>query len=210
MRLTQIRKLCLKTRTIVLFDGADGTQWLCNGFAAWPVDGLRLTEAALPVLFNLSDKQMRDMNIRQADQFDARWSLTRVIDEEVLTELGTVWWADALYTALRSEAGVMLVLADWFKPSQPKDGELEYYARWKDGRPLIAVYGDLLCAGLATPVSDAEADMILAAPRTIARATPFRWPSEEKAGADAAADAIAGQMGLEDVAGAEGETEGEA
>ena len=192
MRLAAIRKLCVKTRTIILFDGPDATQWICNGYAAWPVDGVRLDGDGLPALFDLTEKQRRDFIINHADQFDERWSLTRVPGEEPLTELGTIWWADALYTALLSDAGVMLVPAEWFRPARPKDGDLEYYARWKDGRPLVAAYGDLLCAGLAIPVSDQDADAILAAARAITRPTPFRWPKDVP-------EELAEQIGLEEV-----------
>ena len=210
MKLSAIRKLCVKTRTIILFDGPDATQWICNGYAAWPVDGVRLDGDGLPALFDLTEKQRRDFIIKQADAPDGRWSLVRVDGEEPLDELGAIWWEDALYLALRSSRGVMLVPAELFKPVRVKDGEIGYFARWRDGRPMVAAYGDLLCAALAAPVSNETADMIMAVARRVVTSAAFSWPDPERdaAEAEAAAERIIGQMGIDDIEDGDGEEDG--
>jgi hypothetical protein len=202
MNLNAIRKLCLKTKSIHLFDEEGGGQWLCNGYGAWPVEGIYLDEDGLPALFNLTEKQRRDFIVKQAPVPDARWSLVRVDGEEPLDELGVIWWEDALYIALDSSRGVMLVPAELVKPVYvAKDDEIGWFARWKDGRPLIAAYGDMLVSALMAPVDNVTAASILAAPARIIHRAAFSWPDPEKDAAEAEAEAerIAGQMGIEDV-----------
>lgn len=200
----------MKTRSIHLFDAADGSQWLYNGYGAWPVEGIYLDEDGLPALFNLTEKQRRDFIIKQAPVPDARWSTVRMDGEEPLVELGVIWWEDALYIALDSSRGVMLVPAELFRPVRVKDGEIGYFARWRDGRPMVAAYGDLLCAALAAPVSNETADMIMAVARRVVTSAAFSWPDPERdaAEAEAAAERIIGQMGIDDIEDGDGEEDG--
>lgn len=207
MNLNAIRKLCLRTKRITLFD-AGAEQWLCNGNGAWLVEGVRLEESGLAALLDLTEKQREEFQIKEWEAPDERWSSVAVEGEEPLTELGTIWYDGRLYSALRSARGTLFVPVDLIKPVRLDEDYQRFFARWSpSGTPLVAVYGDLLCQGLAVPADNVTAGMILAAAGRILHETAYSWPDPDRdaADAEAAAEEMLKQMKIDDI---EGEDDG--
>ena len=116
-----------------------------------------------------------------------------------------MWFEGALHIALSSDAGTLYVSAENLKPV--REEYRRYFRRWRDGRPLVAVYDDLLaCKALVMPAGSGLADAlrVKAAKMT---APVFHWPDpeEEAAEAEAAAEALVGQMDIDDLKGEEGD-----
>ena len=202
MNIGAIRKECLGAKRFLLLEDQTGGQWISSGRAAYRVEGIHLDAGAIPALFNLTDKQAGKCTIlsRTADD----WRYDGTVDperEEPLDDLGAIWWGGMLFIALRGALGLMYVAADALKPVKADDGYRQYFARWEDGAPLIAVYGDLFCAALVEPCSTEGARTISAAAMTIAREELFQWPDpeQEAADAEAAAEAALKQIGIDDM-----------
>ena len=56
MKIQAIKRLCMDRGAFYLFNCKNGQQFLCNGAAAWPVEGIRITEGMIPALFDISEK----------------------------------------------------------------------------------------------------------------------------------------------------------
>ena len=154
MKIQAIRKACMARGVFYVFDCADGRQFLSNGVAAWPVDGITVTEGMIPALFDLNEKQQQKLSIHEMEMTDERFTLEPVGGETPLEDLGLVWSAGNLYRALKNDSGLLLIDTAQTKPGENKDGNFVYAERQgKPGKaPLIACYGDMLASALVMPV----------------------------------------------------------
>ncbi len=153
MKIQAIKKLCMEKEVFYLFNCGNGQQFLSNGDAAWPVEGIKLTESMIPILFDISQKQQDKVAIRAADWPDERFTVEPYPGETELAELGTVWNCGTLYKALKGPEGVLFIDVSRLKPGENKEGEYRFYERDAEGKtPFVAVYGDMLACALVMPV----------------------------------------------------------
>lgn len=182
MNLSAIKAVCHGGKSATIYRSmGDGGQWISNGFAAYRVRGVEIESAeALMELWNLSDKARSKAVILEEITSDPRFRPTVNVEEQ-LDLLGTAGLSEgANYIALNSTNGVLWNDADWLRPL--KLDYANYFARWSDGRPLIAVYEDLEGAeALILPVSNTVmAEMMEAAAKM--SYSPFHWPDGEEEG----------------------------
>lgn len=187
MKINAIKSACAggKRATIYRVLHGNGVQWISNGFAAYRVRGVEIENpAALMELWSLSEKAREKAVIKEEITSDPRFR--RVVEyEEELELLGTVGLnEEGQYIALKSEAGLLWIDAEWLKPVKMDYGR--YFARWSNGRALVAVYEDLTDAeALILPVSDIIAETMRASAVRMA-AMPFKQgEAAEKIAADA-------------------------
>ena len=153
MKIQAIKKLCMDRVCFYIFNCPGGRQFLSNGMALWPVEGIRLTKEMIPALFDISDKQQDKIIIQEMDTADERYTLEPMEGEEELKDLGLVWNSGNFYRALKGEAGVLFIDTALTKPGENKEGKFAYYARRKPGSniPLVACYGDMLASAIVLP-----------------------------------------------------------
>lgn len=153
MRLQEIKKACNAQGQYAIFNCPDGQQWICNGAAAWPVEGITITAGSVPAIFDLSPKQQAEMSIREGEVSDERFSVTPMEGEEALRELGDVLFHGVIYRALESAAGLILINREWIKPAARATDDLIFTLRAPEGKaPMVAVYADMFCSGLIMPI----------------------------------------------------------
>lgn len=153
MRLNEIKKACNAQGEYTIFNCPDGQQWLCNGAAAWPVEGITITAGIVPAIFDLSPKQQAEMSIREGETTDERFRISPMEGEETLKELGDVLFHGTIYRALESAAGLILINRDWIKPAARAADDMIFTLRAPEGRaPMVAVYADMFCSGLIMPI----------------------------------------------------------
>ena len=198
MNLNAIKSVCHGGKHATIYSSTvGGGQWIGNGFAAYRVRGVEIeSEAALMELWNLSERTRNKADIREAITSDPRIHPTSN-DEEEMELLGATGLNETgNYIALLSTAGVLWIDAEWLKPL--KLDYARYFARWKDGRPIIAVYEDLEGAeALILPVANMVADTIMAAAKKMSGAT-FHWPDPEAEAAEAERQAEEMLKGMEE------------
>ncbi len=198
MNINAIKRNCKAASRAVILDSVAGGQWITNGTTAWLVEGLRLTVEAVEALFNLTNKQKNDMAIVEKPTSDPRFCQTPYEGEEDTEEAGAVVYLDAIYIGLKSSGGMLFI------PYEPirhiKDKYRHYAVRWRDGRPMVAVYEDMFCAALVMPLDNRSSGEM----RDIARrlsAPPYEWPDPEQDAADAEAAAEAMLRGMDEESG---------
>lgn len=190
MNLSAIKTLCHGGKRATLYTNPFGVQWISNGFGAYLVEGVRIEgESALMELWNLSDRARDKAVIKTETCRDRRFTVDYWPGEETIVELGAAAIDDKPYIALRSMYGLLWIDADLLKPL--RSDYRQYGARWENGRPLIAVYEDMMeVKALILPVKDAIADALRNVAATLT-AAPFHWPDEEAEAARAEAEAEA-------------------
>lgn len=171
MKLQAIKKCCNDQGSFLVLNAADGRQWLSNGAAAWPVEGIRITKEAIPAIFDIPQKKLEGMHIDEAAYQDPRFTIEPQNDTELqLEELGSVLSGGSVWTALKNDRGLVFINADYLKPVASKTGHYTYMERWDVNRgPLVAVYDDFFVGALIMPVYGQNAEGIITALRRIAR-----------------------------------------
>lgn len=192
MNLSAIKALCYGGKRATIYGAPGGSQWISNGFGAWPVEGIRLEDAdALMELWNLSDKARAKAIIMWEGTSDRRFTQAPFEGEEEMKELGGATFGDdSLFIALQSSRGVLWIDANLLKPL--RSDYRQYYARWEQDRPLVAVYEDLAaCKALILPTGNTVADLLQAAAGKM-QTNHFHWrdAEDEAAEAERAAEAM--------------------
>lgn len=162
MKLQAIRKACMDRDTFYILDRPDGRQWISNGAAAWPVEGIEIEEGSVGALFDIPEKKQGLVSITRREYADGRFQAEPMEDYEMeLKDLGDILYRGNVYKALKNDEGVMLIDIRWLKPVQAGNG-YRYCERYAQGRePLVAVYGDLLAGALIMPMTGKNARKIL-------------------------------------------------
>lgn len=197
MNIQAIKRNCLARRVALLLTNPSGAQLVFNGQTAYPVEGLRLDAEGLEALFNLSVKQRDNMLIAEKPNDDGRFSTLRgSMGEEEVREIGRIVYYDSIYIALASWKGMLYIPLDPIR--HIKEDYRAFAVRWKDGAPVVVVYGNLFVEAVCVPLGNRDAEKIQEIAGRMA-APGYRWPDEERDAADAEAEAerIAGEMGIE-------------
>jgi len=180
MKLQAIKKACLAGGVIDILNTKCGAQWICNGEAAWPVEGIKITESNVGILFDLTEKQDMETPIRETEWKDPRFPLTPMAEDVQLEDLGDVLSNGKVYKALRDDGGVLFIDTAWLKPAAKKDANWRFFERTTPGRgPIVAAFCDMLAGAIIMPVTG---EGIMEALVRIAR-EPLRalgTPAEEK------------------------------
>lgn len=190
MNLNAIKSVCHSGRRATVFNTLDGGQWISNGFGAWLVEGVRIEgEESLMSLWNLSEKAKLKAVYLFKEIKDPRFTWLPMDDEEELSELGQIAVGDAdRYICLKTRLdGLLFIDAALVKPV--RSDYRQYHARWRNGRPMIAVYEELTtCVALILPVGDVLAEKLKKTANAMSMPV-FHWPDEKKAAEEEAASA---------------------
>lgn len=153
MKIQAIKKACMDTEVFYIFNCQNGRQYISNGAAAWPVEGIQITPDIIPVIFDIDEKKRQKITIHEMDAPDEeRFTLEPMQGEEELEDLGLVWHSGTFFRALRGEDGLLFINTALTKPGENKEGKFRYCARKREGRvPLVACYGDMLCSAIVYP-----------------------------------------------------------
>lgn len=167
MKIPAIKSACMARKTFVICTTENGAQWVGNGPAMWPVDGIILTEKNLPAVFDLTEKQMGKLYIRILDSAEGPLDPRIMLEDwpnEIHCETPPLcfWHQDELLRPVITEAGLMLINVDLLKPVGKKKEYLEFYMRSIPCMPpLIAGKTGLLTDVLIAPLSVDSTRMIL-------------------------------------------------
>lgn len=204
MNINAIKRNCKASQMAVILNSLLGSQWITNGTTAYLVEGLRLDVEAVAKLFDLTDKQRTKMAMAEKNTTDPRFCETPFADEEETREAGAMVFRDAIYIGLPSSAGMLYIPYEAIR--HIKADYRGYAIRWRYGRPMVAIYKDILCTALVMPLDNRSAEEMRGIARKLS-AQAYEWPDPERDAADAEAEAealLARMMG-EDGDGEEGE-----
>lgn len=188
MNINAIKRNCKATHMAVILDSMAGGQWITNGSTAYLVEGLRLDLEAVVKLFDLTDKQRDKMIMTEKPTSDPRFSFMPVEGEEETREAGAMVFRDAIYIGLPSSAGMLYIPYEAIR--HIKADYRRYAIRWRHGRPMVAVYADMLCSALMMPLDNRSAEEMRGIARKLSEPT-YEWPDPEQEAADAEAEAEA-------------------
>lgn len=188
MNINAIKRNCKAKQMAVILDSLRGSQWITNGTTAYLVEGLRMDVGALVKLFDLTDKQIAKMSIAEKSTSDPRFCDIPFDGEEETREAGAVVYLDEIYIGLPSRAGMLYIPYDAIR--HIKADYRGYAVRWSHGRPIVAVYKDILCTALVMPLDNRSAVEMREVAHKLDVLT-YEWPDAEQEAADAEAEAEA-------------------
>ena len=166
MKLKDIAKLCAKTHSIGISE-VSGTQWLGNGYAAYPVFNLPpLDEDTAPAVLDFDEEKAKTLDVRYVDlqsKFDLREDND---DEEALTAvlLHFLYKGETL-DAWQTESGrIVLVDPTYTKPYIADESSVPmfYLRHGEHGDYIVGKSGMFVTAIIMPRELDAnEADSLL-------------------------------------------------
>ena len=186
MNINAIKRNCKGSKIAIILNSVSGSQWITNGQSAWLVEGMTLNVAALEALFDLSAKALTKWLIQEKPVQDPRFSTLGTNEEEAAEEAGAVVYQDAVYVGVTSDHGMLYIPYDAIR--HIKVDYRRYAVRWLDGKPMVAVYGDMFCQALLMPLNNESAERMRDIARKLAAPT-YQWPDEEQEAANAEAEA---------------------
>lgn len=189
MNIQAIKRNCVARGTARVIETVYGDQWISDGNNAWPVQGLWLTAEGLEALFNLNRKQTAEMGFYEGTITDERFTRDNMPLEEHTKEAAVVMLCGELVVALPSHEGMLFI------PHEPirhiKTDYRGYAIRWKDGRPLVAVYQGMFCEALVCPVDNGDAEAIRRMAEDMLHV--FHWREHKADEAEEVAEAMVNQ-----------------
>lgn len=186
MNIQHIKRECVSRRTAIIQNVVGGGQWISDGIAAWPVEGIRVDAEGLSALFNLTEKQKAKIQMRESVVTDPRYSLFRKDGEEGSDELGAILCGGEIIIALKSVRGNLFI--PYSSVKHIKDENRFYGVRWDGNRPLVAVYRGFKAEAIVVPLSNGWSDLLQHRAERMA-AQRYEWP-DKAAEAEAAAEAM--------------------
>lgn len=159
MKLKKISQLCNKQKAYIIYDkptrNGDATQWLGDGCAAYPLDGLPLLDTdSLCRMFDISKEQRDKMLIQQTAKPDGV-CMDDAGPEECKAERmepGIVRGGRE-FIPLMTRAGIVFIQKKYLAPLDDEGVMLEFYERRTPGGQIyIAIKTGMLCRGLVFPV----------------------------------------------------------
>ena len=154
VKIQAIKKLCNEMGIYYLYDCENGLQYLGDGRACWPVEGIHLSADMIPALFDISEKKQEDTIIKAWPCPDEeRFSLVPVTGEEGLKDLGPIYHSGEYIRVLSGQDGLIFINSELTKPGANKEGRFLYSLRKREGRtPIVACYGDMMVSALVMPI----------------------------------------------------------
>lgn len=160
MKLSRIKSACKANQTcIILQDTKAAQQWICNGEAAYKLEGIWVDEPSMRAIFDIPAKkweadwshqviELSELEPEKAEMLSAVWESQHEIELEPCDM--RVLWHDEYRRFLTPDKRTVWAVASDFDPL-PGD---RYALRTAPGcTPVIAVYNDLLCEGIVQALS---------------------------------------------------------
>lgn len=158
MKLKKISQLCNKQKAYIIYDkpsrNGGTTQWLGDGCAAYPLDGLPLLDTdSLCRMFDISKKQRDKMIIQQTDKPEGV-----CMDDAGPGECKAEKMEPGIvrggreFIPLMTRAGIVFIQKKYLAPLDEEGVVLEFYERRTPGGQIyIAIKTGMLCRGLVFP-----------------------------------------------------------
>lgn len=171
MKLKKIVSQCKTSGMVMLYTRRDGMQLLSDGCGIWPIDGgLKLTEDALKIIFEMTDKKWKDsIYYREFDysenpelpEQDAFAGLAERMledewdaDEEIQVERTdvTVMYQNTVFRCYRADDGRSVYVSDRRFDPLPEDIQFTMIRQTEavgaPGLRALAAYDGVLMCGL--------------------------------------------------------------
>lgn len=159
MKLKKISAICAKSKTYCLLDKIDTagqiTQWLGDGSAAYPLDGLPLLDGdSLCKMFDISGERREKTRVIQ-DKMPERLNAEDIDTHELPVEPGEIGIADGEMELLpiMTREGAVFIQKKYLSPLEDEAATLGFcQRRTRDGQVYIAVKAGLLLRAIIYPV----------------------------------------------------------
>lgn len=184
MNINAIKKICMENKRVELMKNPrTGDMWISNGFATYVADAeIDVNAENVLHLFDLADAEEKKKpfvthNVIKDARFWERCGVSEI--EELLKDLGAVWYGGELFRALLSKDGLLFIPVKYLKPVKGED-YCEFYLRRSDGGMIVAVYTDIFAAAMIRPIVGSLAEKMKESLEEITRETVLPEPAGEK------------------------------
>ncbi len=154
MKIKKIVDMCRHEGVVRIYDGEDGTQWISNGYACYPLyDVPELSEDEFFTVFDFSAKQ-RDETIFQRADLPESVSFNDSDATERLCEKLTpsIPYGSRLLIPYKTVRGIKFLDAEYLDPLIGESGASEVFERVnKKGEPYFAIKVGMCLRAIVMP-----------------------------------------------------------
>ena len=151
MKIQKIIDLCKKSGALYIID-ANGVQWVCNGFATYPLVGLpEFTPETLCETFGLSEDAQSKMILKTktAEEMSGIDFSDLNGDEEAAEVLKIgITYGGAQLLALKCDGGIYFIKGKYLSPFKE---DVELWKRKTDHNEYFVITTGMLTAGIVLP-----------------------------------------------------------
>ena len=154
MKLNKIASLIKKNKRIILYNAADGTQWISNGAAMYSLKGMPpLAPENVLRFFGVPANKIGEWQCEMTELPEGiDFSDMSTDDESVEPMIAWIEWMGETYCFFAHEEKVYSVNVDYIKPIIGKDEYITYFKRETDsGGFMLAVMDGLELIALIMP-----------------------------------------------------------
>lgn len=196
MKISAIKRVCMREQEFVIYEKAAGGQWIGTSSAAYPADGVTLTEGNIASIFDLTQKQCGKISV-----VSQRMEGSRVCPAErfVVDTLDRMLYG----LSVHYEGGVLIPLGYrgqlyfldelYVRAAECNGKEYRKYfmAENASGAPLVLISDGMLVAGVAEPEPPETARRVQAWLKSACMLTAADWTTPPASDAQ-----IGGQIGM--------------
>lgn len=205
MKFSQIKKICKDAKECVIYNEGH-MQWIGTGEAAYPLEDVEATVAAMKTLFDWPDieadiavveKTMDEIGLAPDDAASCD-----VVSNgwEKLSQCISIHSGADKIVPLACGMNVMFVWAERIRPAIRKNEYLEFRLAYnKNDEPLIMVNNGLMVTGILRPMYQREAEAAVDQLRRMSAFVPVGTPNDRKAREEEADGEIDGQIAMDEM-----------
>ncbi|MBR5342587.1 MAG: hypothetical protein IK149_01675 [Oscillospiraceae bacterium] len=153
MQIKQIAKLVKQSGELQLWtDAEQDTQWICNGYGAWPLYGFPFldSDSVLAVL-DIPEKDREKIIVTEKAPPDGICLKDEASEEELPDPPISICYGGELLLPLETSEGLLLVDPNLFKPLRDVQPLTVHVRKTKRGEAYLAAKGGMLLHGILWP-----------------------------------------------------------
>lgn len=154
MKIKAIEQILKSSRIIHIYDDGDSRQWISDGAAYYPVDGIDLNAENICTIFDIQEKDRNKYSIGKFSTPDFISTADSIEDEELI-DYGTavnIVHDGEIFTMFDLFGAAGFIPVRWLKPY--KDHDISFYARINEkGGRYIAVKEGMFLIGIFAPLN---------------------------------------------------------
>lgn len=167
MRLKKVAALCCQEGAVRLFDQTDASgevvcQWLGDGRAAYPIDGMPYMETDnICTMFDIPEKKQEKMTFRHvAATADINWKDDDPVERELQDPALCVRYEGRELLPLRTSDGIVFIQEKYLTPLDNQDYRRLYQRRSRTGGVYIAAKVGMMLQAVIMPVDVLQDDFV--------------------------------------------------
>lgn len=155
MKMQKLVKICKNERALLLYDTADGVQWLGNRTAMFPLySHPKYAEENIFAALDINEKQREKITFKHYPATPSHLDVSDFVDSESVVERAggiSIYYCGKYLIPYKTQQGIMFVNGDSLAPLADQEDKMLYERQTASGETYFAVKSGFMVNGIVTP-----------------------------------------------------------